>query len=67
MINSAISTIQTGLAAGKRILELLEVDNSIKEVSYPKSITTFQQDIVFQNVCFRYEDSSVLKKYYLTC
>ena len=60
-IHSSISSIQTGLAGGKRILELLEIDNTIKDITPTKPLHTFQKNILFRNVCFRYEENSVLE------
>ena len=60
-ISSAISYIQKGIAAGKRIFEVLDVDNNMYVSKNPKHVSSIQSGIVFHNVSFRYENEYVLK------
>lgn len=61
-ISGSISNIQRGIAAGERILEMLDIEPEIKSKSNPIKITAFQEGITFENVSFAYEEESVLKE-----
>ena len=58
-------SIKKGNAAGERIFEILETENTIKEPENPKQISTLHQGIVFKNVAFKYEDENVLDDFNL--
>ncbi len=49
--------IQKGLASIKRIEEILEVENNIKEPENAKSIDDFNDSIELKNVSFEYDDN----------
>jgi len=64
---NAYTNIQKGLASMKRIDEILEADNNIKEIDNPLSIDDFSDKIEFKNVNFKYEDEiDILKNINLT-
>ena len=58
-------SIKKGNAAGERIFEILETENSIKEPVNPMEITRFDKGIDFKNVSFGYEDENVLEGFNL--
>jgi subfamily B ATP-binding cassette protein MsbA len=56
-LSSVNNRIQESSAAADRIFEILDTEPGIKNAEYPKSVNAFKDDIVFQNVIFKYEDS----------
>ncbi len=57
----ALANIQRGEASGQRILEVL--DTPIQVADKPNAITfkRFKENIIFNNVCFGYNETPVLK------
>ncbi|MBU0764092.1 MAG: ABC transporter ATP-binding protein/permease [Bacteroidetes bacterium] len=53
--------IQKGLASVERINELLNTENTIKEIQNPVPIKEFKDSIEYRNVSFRYEQEWVLR------
>ncbi len=53
--------IPKGLASVERIDKILKAENTIKEVPNPKHIASFEHQIEFRHVSFRYEEQWVLK------
>ena len=61
-IASAFSYLQRGLAAGERVLRVVDSNDVIKEAEHPKAIAEFNSAIEFKDVCFRYNtEQSVLE------
>jgi len=58
-------SIKKGNAAGERIFEILETQNTIQEPLNPKELTTLTHGIEFKDVSFKYEDEKVLKNFNL--
>jgi len=58
-------SIKKGNAAGERIFEILETENTIKEAKNPKSPNTLESSIEFKEVSFKYEDENVLEGFSL--
>ena len=58
--------IPKGLASMERVDKILMAENTIKEVAQPKHIPSFEHQIEFRNVSFRYADQWVLKDINLT-
>jgi len=58
---TAFSNIQTGLAAAKRIFEILDAEPKIQEKTQAKILENFEQGVEFKNVSFKYEEQWVLK------
>lgn len=52
--------IKKGNAAGERIFEILETENTIVEASSPKELHALEKGIVFKDVTFSYEEETVL-------
>jgi len=53
--------IPKGLASMERVDKILKAENTIKEVSVPKHITSFEHEIEFRHVSFKYGEHWVLK------
>jgi ATP-binding cassette, subfamily B, bacterial MsbA len=66
-ISQAISTAQRGVASGTRVLELLDQKNAVTDHPDATEITSFNQSIVFENVCFSYNtEIEILKNINIT-
>ncbi|WP_342265207.1 ABC transporter ATP-binding protein [Cardinium endosymbiont of Philonthus spinipes] len=57
MISRSIGHIQRGIAAGRRIFNLLDQKPQIKAVTGKHTCTTFKASIAFKNVSFSYDGS----------
>lgn len=55
------AVLQTALAAGKRIFEVLDEEPKVKERAGAKVMPPITKDIVFDNIGFKYEEAEVLK------
>ena len=64
--SKASYNIPKGLASMERIDKILKAENTIKEVAQPKHIASFEHEIEFRNVSFRYAEQWVLKDINLT-
>ncbi len=53
--------IPKGLASMERVDKILLAENHIKEVAQPKHIASFEHQIEFRNVSFRYAEQWILK------
>ena len=53
--------IPKGLASMERIDKILMAENTIKEAEHPKHIASFEQQIEFRHVSFRYGEQWVLR------
>jgi len=49
--------IQTSIAAADRVFEVLDTDPTIKNIIKPIKLTSFEKNIEFRNIEFRYDDS----------
>ena len=58
--------IPKGLASMERVDKILLAENSIKEPKYPKRLQSFEHQIEFRNVSFKYGEQWVLKDINLT-
>jgi ABC-type multidrug transport system fused ATPase/permease subunit len=56
---TAYYNIKKGLAAADRVERILNTENSITNPENPKKINTFQSDITYRNVSFRYPGADV--------
>lgn len=57
-LSSVTNRIQESSAAADRIFEILDTKPSIKDIKNAKVINGFERSIIFENVSFKYEDSS---------
>jgi subfamily B ATP-binding cassette protein MsbA len=58
--------IPKGLASMERVDKILMAKNTIKEVPHPKRLPSFEHQIEFRNVSFRYGEQWILKDINLT-
>ena len=58
--------IPKGLASMERIDKILKAENTIKEVAHPRRISSFEHQIEFRNVSFKYGEQWVLRDINLT-
>jgi len=60
-LSDAFSGIHTGLAAGKRVLDLIDEKPAIVDKPDAIKITSFQNSVSLRNVSFSYDDRAILK------
>ncbi len=65
-ISNAIYGIRKGDASARRVLEILETESSIIDKKNAITKTSFDSEIVFDNISFKYQDEYVLKDFSLT-
>lgn len=65
-ISDSFSNIHSGIAAGERVLQLIDEKPAIVDMPNATAITDFKSEIKFENVCFAYADKAVLKNINLT-
>jgi subfamily B ATP-binding cassette protein MsbA len=59
-ISDSFSNIHSGIAAGERVLELIDEKPTIVDAPNAKMIHEFEQGIEFKDVCFLYGEKEVL-------
>lgn len=55
-LTDSFSNIHSGIAAGERVLELVDTKTAITDVDKPVHVTGFNDKIVFKNVSFSYSN-----------
>jgi len=65
-IGSAFTSLPKGLAAGERVLRVIDVDNPIRDKDKTVPLDAFEKEITFDHVTFKYEEAAVLKDIQLT-
>lgn len=60
-IAGAVTYLQRGLAAGERVLSVIDVPNKIGDAPDAKEIKGFNHTIEYRHVSFRYDQAEVLK------
>lgn len=60
-ISRAASVIQRGLASAERIFKVVDTESEIQNVSNPRAVSSFENQVSFENVSFGYEKEEVLK------
>ncbi|MEO6728481.1 MAG: ABC transporter ATP-binding protein [Candidatus Dojkabacteria bacterium] len=65
-ISDSFSNINQGLAAGERVLDLIDTKPEIKDAEEAISITDFKSAISFRNVDFFYGEKAILQDINLT-
>ena len=60
-LSETFSNVQRSLVAGKRILEINQIENAIPEKGDPIVLKGFSEAIRFENVSFAYENKPVLE------
>lgn len=59
-------SIQKGLASMERIDKILKAEDTIRESANPVHLNSFNQEIRYDNVCFRYQSEPILRNIDLT-
>lgn len=59
-LSDAFSAIHTGLAAGKRVLDLIDVKPEIIDKPNAVEVKSFQKNIIFKDIHFAYGERQVL-------
>jgi subfamily B ATP-binding cassette protein MsbA len=65
-LSQSFTGIHSGIAAGERVLALIDEKPLIKDAPGAKPITQFNKEIRFENVCFAYNERVVLDHINLT-
>lgn len=65
-ISKANNSIRTGNAAADRVIEILDSTNPLADQKNATEITGFNNEIVFDNISFKYDQEYVLKNFSLT-
>ena len=65
-ISDAFGNINQGIAAGERVMELLDTKAQISDKPNATKMMQFDDKIEFKNVCFAYEETQVLKNINIT-
>lgn len=65
-LSDSFTNIHSGIAAGERVLDLIDTMPILVEGADAKSINEFKSEIIFKNVSFKYAAKSVLKNINLT-
>lgn len=60
-ISTAITNIQRGLAAGDRVLAIIDTENEVVDKADAQQLVTFNSKIEFRNISFAYKTEEVLK------
>jgi len=60
-ITDSFSGIHSGIAAGERVLELIDTKPELVNKPHADNLDTFAKSLVFQNVAFSYGEKQVLK------
>jgi subfamily B ATP-binding cassette protein MsbA len=60
-IGSAFTALPRGLAAGERVLRIIDAPNPIVDKPNAQSLPGFEREIEFNNVTFAYQEKPVLK------
>lgn len=63
---NAYASIQRGMVSGRRLFDILDVENPIKENDNATVLKSFEREIKFENVNFSYGSEPVLKNVNLT-
>lgn len=65
-LTDSFSGIHSGIAAGERVLELVDTKPAIIDQTDARPLGTFSKALTFENVSFRYGEKEVLKDISLT-
>jgi subfamily B ATP-binding cassette protein MsbA len=65
-ISKGFYSVKKGDAAAERVLEVLEAQDIMEDRPNAVEKTTFDKEITYENVSFKYEDQWVLKNFNLT-
>lgn len=60
-LTDSFSAIHTGIAAGERVIELIDTKPELVNKRDAKVLKTFENELVFENVAFNYGEKEVLR------
>ncbi len=60
-ISTAVTNIQRGLAAGERVLAIIDTENEVVDKADAGTLASFEKQIEFRNTTFAYNTEEVLK------
>lgn len=60
-LTDSFSNIHNGLAAGERVLELVDAKSKVQDKPDAIAVNAFEHQIVFDNVQFAYDEKTILK------
>lgn len=65
-ISKAGYSVRKGNAAAERVLEILNTEDTIPDIENAIEITSFEEAVSFENICFKYEEDAILEDFSLT-
>nr|MBP8067085.1 ABC transporter ATP-binding protein [Pedobacter sp.] len=65
-LTDSFSGIHSGIAAGERVLDLIDTKSKLVNKANAIALNTFENDLTFENVSFNYADKQVLKNINIT-
>jgi subfamily B ATP-binding cassette protein MsbA len=65
-LTDSFSGIHNGIAAGERVLELIDTTPQVVNKANAGALTSFEKDLIFKDVVFNYGDKEILKNISLT-
>ncbi|MEJ5993628.1 ABC transporter ATP-binding protein [Pedobacter sp. Du54] len=65
-LTDSFSGIYSGIAAGERVLDLIDTKPQLPNKPNAETLNIFSKDLVFENVSFNYSDKEVLKNISIT-
>ena len=65
-IAKASNAVKIGNAAAERVIEILDTKNPLEDTETSIELKTFENEICFKNISFKYDDEYVLKNFSLT-
>ncbi|MGN0003787.1 MAG: ABC transporter ATP-binding protein [Sphingobacterium composti] len=60
-LTDSFSNVHNGIAAGERVLELIDEQNKVEDTPNAEVILSFESNVVFDNVQFSYGEKDILK------
>ena len=60
-LTDSFSNVHNGIAAGERVLELIDEKNVVEDLPNAPLVSSFNSDITFENVNFAYGEKDILK------
>lgn len=65
-LTDSFSAIHSGIAAGERVLDLIDTKSKMLNQPDAKDLKTFENELVFENVSFNYAEKEILKNINIT-
>jgi subfamily B ATP-binding cassette protein MsbA len=65
-LTDSFSGIHNGIAAGERVLELIDTKPQLVNKPNAGVLTAFEKDLIFKDVAFNYDDKEILKNINIT-